>query len=66
MGQIISLVEASLRARQVRPTLSGRPQVEERSGFSQQYPNDLERGRRNPTIRSQGCTLASGAAKIAS
>lgn len=25
-------------------------QVEERSGFSQQYLSDLERGRRNPTI----------------
>jgi transcriptional regulator with XRE-family HTH domain len=25
-------------------------QVEERSGFSQQYISDLERGRRNPTI----------------
>lgn len=25
-------------------------QVEERSGFSQQYLSDLERGRRNPTV----------------
>lgn len=25
-------------------------QLEERSGFSQQYLSDLERGRRNPTI----------------
>lgn len=25
-------------------------QVEERSGFSQQYLSDLERGKRNPTI----------------
>ena len=25
-------------------------QVQERSGFSQQYLSDLERGRRNPTI----------------
>jgi transcriptional regulator with XRE-family HTH domain len=25
-------------------------QVEEKSGFSQQYLSDLERGRRNPTI----------------
>ncbi|MGE7468601.1 helix-turn-helix domain-containing protein [Bosea sp. NPDC003192] len=25
-------------------------QVEERSGFSQQYISDLERGRRNPTV----------------
>lgn len=25
-------------------------QIEERSGFSQQYISDLERGRRNPTI----------------
>ena len=27
-------------------------QVEERSGFSQQYLSDLERGKRNPTIVS--------------
>jgi len=25
-------------------------QLEERSGFSQQYLSDLERGRRNPTV----------------
>ncbi len=25
-------------------------QVEQRSGFSQQYISDLERGRRNPTV----------------
>ena len=25
-------------------------QVEERSGFSQQYLSDLERGKRNPTV----------------
>ena len=25
-------------------------QVEERSGFSQQYISDLERGKRNPTV----------------
>jgi transcriptional regulator with XRE-family HTH domain len=25
-------------------------EVEERSGFSQQYISDLERGRRNPTV----------------
>lgn len=25
-------------------------QIEERSGFSQQYISDLERGRRNPTV----------------
>jgi transcriptional regulator with XRE-family HTH domain len=40
-------------------------QVEERSGFSQQYLSSLERGRRNPTVIVRACAGAgSGARRV--
>lgn len=40
-----------VNVRQIRTNLNmTQEQLAERSGFSQQYISDLERGRRNPTV----------------